>query len=476
VTRGRSILRTWAAAAAALLGVSFGPDFGTTASAAPLTLDEVTRSAIERYPLLAAAKKDVAIASAEVLSAEGGFDPALQMKAGTIPFGPYEYDRLEVYAEQPTAIWGTRFFGGWRYGRGDIPPYYGYLRTNDHGEVRAGADIPILRDGPIDRRRAALRRAEIGAQIAPLSVEQQKLEVVRMASVRYWDWVASGRKLDIARDLLEVAVVRDAQLRARVERGDLPGIERADNERAIQQRSAQLAGAQRSLENAAIELSLFLRDDEGMPRMADTRRLPDALPEPVVPDIAAGAADERLALLRRPEPKRLTLLAEQARVDLAYAENQRKLGLDFIVQGAKDLGPGDPKLGKPELELMLLVDVPLLNRVQKGRAAAAEATIARAALQTSYARDRVVADVRDAKSAMELARQRVAAARREVGVAQQLVELERQRFEMGEGTLFLVNLREQAAAEASLREVDALADFHRAVATHRAATGSVAGP
>lgn len=438
----------------------------------PLALDDVVRAALDRYPLLAAAEKERDIAAADVLSAQGGFDPTLRARGISIPYGPYRNDRVEVYAEQPTAIWGTRFFGGWRYTQGEVAPYDGKLLTNDYGEVRAGAAIPLLRDGPIDRRRAALRRAEIGAQLAPLTVEQQKLEVVRLSSLRYWDWVAAGRKVKVAQDLLSVAVVRDAQLRTRVERGDLPAIERADNERAIQQRSAQLASAQRAVENAAIELSLFLRDEDAAPVVADPRRLPDTLPEPVVPDIVAGGADERLALARRPEPKRFSLLNEQAKVDLALAENQRKLGVDFVVSGAKDFGPGDPRMGRPELELMVVVDVPLLNRVQNGRAQAAEASMARTSLQTSFARDRVVADVRDAKSAMELAKQRVTAARREVGVARELVDLERQRFELGDGTLFLVNLREQAAAEAQLREIDALADFHRAVASHRAATGA----
>lgn len=460
-------LHALACALATTLGV-----LSARADDRPLLLDEVTRAALARYPPLAAAEKETAIASADLLTAEGGFDPSLRARGFATPWGPYRYEHVDVVAEQPTAIWGAKLFTGWRYARGDVPVYYGELSTNDYGEVRAGASVPVLRDGPIDRRRAALRRAEIGAALAPLTVAERKLEIVRLASMRYWDWVASGRKLRVARDLLSLAVVRDAQIRARVERGDLPAIEQADNERAIQQRAAQLATAQRGLENAAIELSLFLRDEGGAPVYADARRLPDALPEPVVPDTVQGAADERLAVERRPEPRRFSLLADQARVDLALAENQRKLGLDLTVAGAKDLGPGDPKLARPELDVILLVDVPILNRVQNGRARAAEATLARNALQSSFARDRVIADVRDAKSAMDLARQRLTATRREVGVARELVALERERFELGEGTLFMVNLREQAAAEAELREIDALADFHRAAASHRASTGS----
>ena len=52
-----------------------------------------------------------------------------------------------------------------------------------------------------------------------------------------------------------------------------------------------------------------------------------------------------------------------------------------------------------------------------------------------------------------------------------LAELERTRFERGDGTLLFVNLREQAAADAALLELEALAEYHRAAADLRAATG-----
>jgi outer membrane protein, heavy metal efflux system len=188
-------------------------------------------------------------------------------------------------------------------------------------------------------------------------------------------------------------------------------------------------------------------------------------------DAARGATDEKLALERRPEPKRFQLAAQQAGIEYDFAKNQQKLGLDLVVAGSKDLGRGAPTLLRPELEVMVLVDVPLLNRVNDGRAQSADAARARASQQARFAKDRVVADVRDAASAMDLARRRFVAARSEVQVAKSLVELEQQRFDLGDGTLLIVNLREQSLGEAELREVDAVADFHKATASRTAAVG-----
>lgn len=61
-----------------------------------------------------------------------------------------------------------------------------------------------------------------------------------------------------------------------------------------------------------------------------------------------------------------------------------------------------------------------------------------------------MAEVRDAFSALSAAYQRARLLREEIDVTRQLETAERVRFELGEGTLFLVNLREQATFDTAL--------------------------
>jgi outer membrane protein TolC len=277
--------------------------------------------------------------------------------------------------------------------------------------------------------------------------------------------------VNVARENLAIAVTRDSALEVRVSHGDIPAFERTENERVTHQRAAQVAGAERAFQSAAIELSLFFRAADGTPVRPEASRLPASFPV-VAPRRSAPGQAEEAALLRRPELRRIELMQHQAHVDRDLWNNQRKLGIDLVAAGAKDFGAvADARLAKPELELSLLVDVPLWTRNQDGRVQAADATLARLAHQGRFARDRVVADVRDAASAVDMALERIAATRREVEVSKQLVQMERQRFELGEGTLLIVNLREQALVEANLREIDALADYFKALANERAASG-----
>jgi outer membrane protein, heavy metal efflux system len=438
-----------------------------------LGLPEVLASAERSFPLLKAAELERAIAGGDLLSAEGGFDVSWKARGTITPVGYYDSTRAETVVELPTPVWGSSVFAGWRVGRGSFPVYEGKQETLDYGELRAGINVPLWRNGPIDRRRANIGKAELGKDVAALTVAQQRLEIMRSASTRYWAWRAAGRRVAIAKALLKIVAERDAGLSFRVERGDLPPYERDDNRRAIEQRTAQLAVAERGLEQAAIELSLFYRDGDGRPRLAPATRLPPELPGPA-PSARPMGEDLAAAVVRRPEARRLELQLKQTRIELDWARNQLALGLDLQLAGSQDIGPARatrPDLSKPVFEATLLLDIPLQTRTIRGRIDAASATERRLQEQRSFAEDRISADVRDAHSALRLSQLRIESTQREVALARRLEDGERTRFDQGDSHLLIVNLREQQTAEAELREVDALLDYHRAVVDLEAARG-----
>lgn len=449
-------------------------DTSTTvpASVPPLSLEAVLRSTDRAHPLLLAADVDREAASGETLAAEGGFDASWKTRAAARPIGYYDNVTVDSVVEKPTALWGVSTFAGWRLGLEKFPDYDEKLRTLDFGQARAGVNIPVLRNGPTDRRRASLARAELAQRMAQLSWEQQRIELRRMAAHRYWAWVAAGRKLEVAEALLANVEARQAAVAARVQSGDLPAIELTDNARALEQRRAQAALSLRSLEQTAIELSLFWRDERSQPVLPSRHQLPADWPDLV--HASDATFDTKRALQQRPEPKRLQLQLAQHDVELDFTENQLLPALDLQVAGARSFGPAlpdRPDLKEPVLELSLLLDVPLQNRLNEGRATALRAQVERTQLQRRFASERVVADVQDGSSAVVRAKERISAVHREVQLALELEVAERERFAAGDSQLLIVNLREQQTAEAQLREVDALFDYHRALADLRAAHG-----
>ncbi|MDX2024243.1 MAG: TolC family protein [Deltaproteobacteria bacterium] len=435
----------------------------------PLTLEDVLSSTTRAYPLLAAAEQRRLVASADLLSAEGGFDPSWKTRANSFAPAYYPYYTIDSVIEQPTTLWGTNVFGGYRWGRGDVPPYYGNVETARGGELRAGVSVPLLRNGPIDRRRASIEQAKLGQKVADGDLALVRIDVLRAAAYRYWDWVMAGRRLAIAKELLGIAEARDEAVHRRSQAGDVAQIDKVDNERAIAERTERVVAFTRSLDQAAIALSLFVRDSQGEPVRPAPSRLPLSLPEPQHLHDAPLAGELERALSQRPEMLRLRAQRQQLELERTWAKNQKLPGLDVGVVASRDLGQGDPRFARTEVAANVMLDVPLQRRVATGREQAAMAGIERLRAEEQMAKDRIEAEVRDSLSALEAAWKRVGLARRQRGLAIQLEKAERTRFELGESNLLLVNLREQASADAALVEAEALGTWLRAKADYRAA-------
>lgn len=438
-------------------------------SASVLELDELLRS-IERFPSIIAASEERRAAGGETMAARGAFDPVLKSRAIFDVVGYYKNQVFDVSIEAPTPLWGTTLIAGYRAGLGDFPVYDGKLATNSAGEVRAAVQIPLLRNGPIDRRRANIQRAELGEKIAGEGLRLSRLELERAAVVRYWEWVAAGYRLRVAEQLLALAEARQGQVQARVKAGDIPDIERVENERALRQREAQIVAAQRALEQTAIELSVFLRDERGESMQPDRGRLPLRLNEPSkhATNLAEAVAD---SWQLRPERRRLQLMDRQNQIELRLAKNQLLPGLDVFGLVSQDLGGGEKVRAKPEFELGVTLDLALLFRNARGRVQAADAMAARTRAQLQLIDRRLEAEVRDVLSALSAGHQRLALVRKELELARALAKAELERFELGDSTLLMVNLREQAAAEAAVREVDLLAELQRTEAQLRLTRG-----
>lgn len=447
----------------------------SAASAQPLALGDVVQSVERAYPLIEAARLDRVAAEAELEVSLGAFDPSLRLRAASELLGGYPNGRVDAQFDQPIAPWGVNLFGGYRLGLGDFAVYDGKLRTNDVGELRAGGSLSLMRGRETDRRRVSAARSEAAQQIAESAFEAQLLEAARAAGQRYWDWVAAGHRVRIAQELLAVAETRDSWLEVRTKSGEVPQIDRVDNRRAIEQRRQGLVSAERAREQAAIELSLYLRNDSGAPVVALPARW---RPFPAVVEAPLPSLEPALAaaLAKRPEPRRLAAQRRQLELEASLAENQRLPGLDLTVAASKDLGEasdGDVKRGKPVVEGSLLFDVPLQSRLLGGRVKASQAGVSRLEALERLQADRIRADLQDALSALSAARERVVSARRELEAAREVERGERTRYEVGDSSLLFVNLREQQTVETAQREVDALLEYQRALLQWNVARGEL---
>lgn len=432
----------------------------------PLRLEDVLTSVERSYPPLLAALQERAIADGELLGAQGKFDLSFKYRTDSDSFGFYSNQRFDALLEQPLGFQGMSLYGGWRLGDGTFAPYDGKLETRSAGEFRSGLRLPILRDRQIDQRRADVQKARVGQRLADLTIDQQKLAIVQTATRRYWDWVAAGRRLALTQAVLDIATTRDRILRDGVQLGQLAAIEVTDNNRAILQRRSQVIEALRGLQAAAIELSLFYRNSNGDPRLPQPDQIPASFPAARVIPVDDVRSDVDLALRQRPDVQRLDAQRQQAKIDIDLARNQRAPLVDLLAGFASDNGRGPVKRGPNEFKASLVFELPFQRRTATGKLKVAEAKTAQIDIRTQFQKDQIEAEVRDAWSAVEASRQRMQLLREEVEVTRQLEDAERTRYDLGDSTLFILNQREQATAEAATREISAQADYQRALAAY----------
>ena len=452
-------------AAATMLVTGPAPGLAQT----PLGITELLSSVDRALPLLERARSEVQVAEGLARESRGAFDLTFRAAAETNR-GFYDNDRVSGMFQQPLAPLGLAAYGGYRAGRGSFAPYDGKAQTLSDGEISGGVELSLLRNRAVDSRRAAVQVADLGVDVAQRSMEKARLSYFSKALADYWDWVAAGQQVRVARALLELAEARDGQLQDSVALGQIAPVERTDNRRAILQRRSALAAAERQLQMKAIDLSLYLRAPDGSPMRPPVSRLP-----PLPPPAAEPLPDETLAvqqaLERRPELKALRLKRAQQAVELELAENAMLPALNLFSEVSQDYGSGPESRAGSSFEAGVVFEVPFQRRKATGKSMQARAKMSAIDQELRWTEDEVRAEVQDALSALAAARAVLAVVSEELTVARELESLERDRFTLGDSTQFLVNLRELATADAALREARAVADLQKAQVAVETATG-----
>lgn len=437
----------------------------------PLDLLSVLQSLDRSYPPLLATIQEISIADGAIQSAIGGFDLSLNSAIRNYPLGYYQRWYHEYYLEQPTTYHGMKFFGGYRWGQGQYPIYYWPYRTQAGGEFAAGFEYPFLKGNRIDERRAKMWKAELDRANADPKIIRERINAINKASRAYWDWVATGKKYQIAEELLEKARARNLALARQVELGSMPDVELTDNQRILIQRESLRLLSYRRFQQAGITLSLFYRDESGFPSFPGSMQVPPEFPGLYKPGLDQVQSDLETALQLRPEMRSLTIQMEKIGIDLKLAQNELLPGVNLYLYASQDVGAQPPtkNLKFLTLESSLLVDVPIQRRYARGRIQSVQGELAQLRQQVGFTRDTIRAEVQDTISALATNYEQVDLFRQSLAVNNALEASERRKYELGNSNILLVNLREQATADSEALLVDAEAEYHRSWADYRAA-------
>jgi HAE1 family hydrophobic/amphiphilic exporter-1 len=484
-----------------------GPGLGAPAAAGAaesrrdVTLGEAVATALDRHLGVRALRVVASAEGRSVESAEAAFDAVF--------FSEVAFDRLDEPRQAPRV--GGVVLGADEDARDRFTAEAGLRRTAESGlSMEAALRLERQRDRTpgldldpdpswwtgltLEARQPLLRGAGPSATRAEIELRRNRrfrtdeelreemLRVAEGAERAYWDLAEAWRRVATHEDLVRLAGETERVLRER-RAFDVASAELGEAVASLELRRADALRARRAVAAASDRLKSWMGRDDLGPLSGATLVPTDGFDE--TPFAVDPVAAVRAALRERPAVRRAALEIEDAGVREAAVANAGLARLDayagVALRGLEDdvaESAGDPfDRDFYGWSVGVAYEIPVGNRAAK--AALHEARLRRDASFLRYEETAraVVEQVRDALRDMESAREVAAAARThrltQAESLRRLREEEERRASLTPEFLNLRLAREDRLAQSVLQEVAALADFQRARAAWRRATGAL---
>ncbi len=425
--------------------------YGLPSAAEVVSISDLFASIDRYFPRIQAEQRKAEAANERLRASRGAFDPVFRYESSRYGGGEYNGRYHQGLLDVPLRFNGGQVTTGYRSSTGSFPEYDDVRATGDSGELFAGVRIALLRGFAVDERRTAEKEALLLAEIANLEVQAQKLQVRRDGLQALMRLAASERKLEIAKELLQVAQQRESQVQAQVRLGAIPNIELIENQRLLSARLSDVYLAEGSYNQDLEFASLFYRTNEGEPHQS--RFTVSVLP---VKKITVETLDEfrNLFLQQRPEIKALNLGIDRLRIAQDLANNEVLPSITLGGELSQDSGGGEDRSEGTEGKIKLNLEVPLFQQQARGRRAAVGLEMQAAKETLRLKIDTMTAELEGAWQQYSAVVKGYTVAEQEVVFAQQLERAERERVRRGDSNLLFLNIREGQLAEAKIKLVE----------------------
>jgi outer membrane protein TolC len=440
----------------------------------PLSVEELHAWIDRSHPLLKGAGTEKVMARGKMLKALGAFEPTMindteverfisstNPNKGTQTVG---FNDTLVEARHP---WGFKYNAGVRQAIGDakIPDLTFGSGSN---QVLLGGFFPLLRGLMMNPENAELQRSELADPRADVRIAQTRQDLFLAAATQFWDWVAAVKFVEVQRRAVGVAEDRFKQVEGRAKAGAVAPLDVVEANQEVQRRREVAIAAQRFVEQEQLKLSMFIWENNA-PVMPPLERVPDFPSQMLVPTPETIQAHKIQAKADRPEIKEIDIEAKLNNIDLELAKNNLLPSLD--AEAAPARAPEKFVLGLG-YRFGLELKVPILQRKSRGEVLEAQGKADRFVLTQKFREQQVVIDVDNALSAIERAKDRIAAAVESLRLAKTLEEGERFRFSLGATSVLFVNLRERNSVDSEGQVIRAKADYQKALALYQWAIGA----
>lgn len=416
-----------------------------------LSAQQVMEIVKQFHPVVRQADIFIEKAKAAVTIAKGMFDPVLQNETAQKTFDGnnyYYYNRPELSI--PTWF-GVEVFAGLEYLSGN--------RTDPvetKGETSYfGISVPLAKNLLMDKRRAALQTAKIFREASATEKKYILNNLLLDAMKSYWNWVQQYQVYKILTDAVSVNEKRVELIKTAFRLGERPAIDTTEALTQLQNIELLKSQAFLDFQNTGLELSVYLWT-------ADTQ--PYNLPASIIPgddlqflNIAAASIPELNSLLDVARQNHPELIIYNYKLNVLGVEKKLKLQelLPTVNFRYNQLGKGydvlktvTGPLFENNFQYGLSLGIPLRLSQGRGGYRKAKLNITETQLQLSQKKLQVEIKVKSYFNELLTLKNQLALQEKAYKNYLALLRGEEIRFQAGESSLFLINVRENKALEA----------------------------
>jgi outer membrane protein TolC len=490
----------------------------TTMSAErPLTLDEALALALKKNEGIFIVRESAAAAEAAVSAAKGAYNPFFELDGGWrqtkqpvnsafsgAPAG--EGAPTTEGVEASAALSQLLPTGGAvalraRTSKGTTNGTYDLLSPAYQTGVGVELRQPLLRNRSVDPARLSIRVANADRKRSVAELRREITDTLAEVERAYWRLAATRAEVTVREEAVRLAEEQLAETRTRVENGAVPETEVAQPLAELERRRNELLAAREAATRADTALKVLMLADTDAELWQESFA-PEVDRNLQITPVDRGAAMES-ALTLRPELEIASATVDRRKAELAFTGDGTRPTLDavfsytrFGIAGsgnpAASTVSGDPVVIPPDYEgswgrswemlgdgdfddvtAGLVFSYPLGNDAAQADQDIARRVARQAEADMARVRKSIRAQVLDAAAALETAGQRIEAARAGREAAEIQLSAEKDRYDVGLSTNFLVLTRQNDLSNSRLAEISAHADYRVARAEMARAMGTL---